>query len=527
MLPSLKCPAVAILAFLGCLASSVCGQDMRFPQPDPAPAPLPAGNNLPQSLMFDLTRSQDYSVSRVSSREPKGGPRDNFYIPTTGEEITLADIQGPGAITHIWTTQRCGGRDLVIRFYWEGSRHPSIEAPIGDFFGVAMGVNADMQSIPIQVTSEGRARNCWWNMPFNKSARVTIAASDALVRRSKKGETEAFYFYIDYRVYPRAIPDIHYLHARFTETDPPVRGKPVTLLEVEGDGHFVGIVLGARNRVSGWFGEGDDIFTVDGKVAMLGTGTEDYFCNGWGFRVFSSLYYGAPVMEGFRPGHRTSAYRFHLLDPIPFRKSFKFEIEHWPWISPIPNSGRDYYSSLGFWYQKTVHGPWPRLTHIVSNDPWDPDKGRWFVPHALEAENLEVVAWKSSAAGNPRPRVKEVKPNLSGDRMLVFDSGGDGQFTLAVPAAEEGRYTVKVYYPGATEFGIVGLEINGKPVGKPVDTYLRRNDLVRPLWPAKAYSFSGVELTKGVNQFTFSTHSKNKKATGYQIGLDCIVLEKE
>jgi len=516
--------AAALLSFVSVGAGA---QEMHFPQPNPQIAPLPSRSQLPQNQMLDLTRSQDFSVGRASSYQRQGGPRDNFYIPTTGEEVTLADLKGPGAITHIWTTQRCGGRDLVLRIYWEGSDHPSVEAPIGDFFGVAMGVNAPMQSVPIQVTSEGRSRNCWWNMPFNKSARATVAAAEALTKRSGKGATEALYFYIDYRVYPKPTEDIHYFHARFLETDPPVRGKPVTLVEADGDGHFVGVVLGSRNRVGGWFGEGDDILTVDGTVSMLGTGTEDYFCDAWGFRVFSSLYHGAPVMEGRNVGDRLSAYRFHILDPVPFRKSFKLQIEHWPWISPVPNSGRDYYSSLGFWYQKTIHAAWPRLDRIVSNEPWDPDKGRWHVAGALEAEDLRALSFKTQAANGAPPRVRRVLPNLSGDRMVVFDSGGDGQFSLAVPVDESGRYTVKVYYARAPEFGVVGLAVNGNRVGQPVDTFLKRKDLVRPLWPAEMTSFPGVTLKRGDNEFTFSVRGKNPKAEGYQVGLDCIVLQRE
>jgi len=516
-------PLVLVLLLL--FSADLRGQQTHSPQPEPKPARLPARSLLPQNSMLDLTRSQDYSAARVSSYQRRGGPHDNFWIPTTGEEVTLAQIKGPGAITHIWTTHRGGGRDLILRFYWEGNKHPSVEAPIGDFFGVAMGVNATMNSVPIQVSSEGRSRNCWWNMPFNKSARITASATRSA--QNLRRDTVPLYFYIDYRVYPKPVPDIHYFHARFRETDPPVRGKPVTLLEAQGDGHFVGVVLGVRNRVPGWFGEGDDIFTVDGTVSMLGTGTEDYFCDAWGFRIFSSLYHGAPVMEGREPGDRLSVYRFHILDPVPFRKTFKLEIEHWPWISPIPNSGRDYYCSLGFWYQKTVHAPWPRLRRIASSGPWDPDKGRWHVPGALEAEDLEVLSFKSKAAGSARPRPKEFKPNLSGDHMLLFDSGGDGQFSLAVPVEREGRYTVHVYYARAPKFGLVDLRVNGNRLREPVDTFLKQRILTRPLWPPKRVSFPDVALKKGPNEFTFSVKAKNPKAKGYQVGLDCIVIERE
>lgn len=197
---------------------------------------------------------------------------------------------GPGAITHIWTTHRGGGRDLILRAYWDGSDHPSIEAPLGDFFGVAMGVNAPMNSLPIQVSSEGRSRNCWWYMPFNQSARVTVSATRS--EENLKRSTVPMYLYIDYQVYGAPVEDLNYFHARFIETDPAQRGKPVKLAQMEGNGHFVGVVMGQRGRTPGWFGEGDDMITVDGELSFWGTGTEDYFCDAWGFRVFSDLYHG-------------------------------------------------------------------------------------------------------------------------------------------------------------------------------------------------------------------------------------------
>ncbi len=491
----------------------------------PEPTPPPVGVARERNPMVELSRTQGYAAARASSYERQGGPRDNIYVPTDGKEMTIADIKGPGAITHIWTTHRRGGRELIIRIYWEGSAHPSVEAPIGDFFGVAMDVCANMNSLPIQVSSEGRARNCWWYMPFNKSARVTLAAADSPLNRTRK--TVPLYYYLDYRVYDKPIEDLNYFHARFQETDPAPRGKPIVLLEAQGQGHFVGVVMGNRIRTEGWFGEGDDIITVDGKVGFRGTGTEDYFGEAWGFRVFSNLYYGVPVMEGRHVGDKISAYRFHIMDPIPFRKSFKFEIEHWPWISPKPNTGRDYYSSVAFWYQKTIHKPWPRLETIISHEPWDPNKGRWHIEGALEAEDLKVLGYESKAKENPAPAVQHDMPNLSGDHKLVFDSGGAGKFSLAVPTAKAGLYTVKIYYVRAPNYGKVQLSVNGKAVGEAIDTFLKRDDLVRPVWPPKQFTFSGVKLTAGTNTFTFSIDSKNPESEGYGMGLDCIVLEKE
>lgn len=500
---------------------------MLFPQPEPKPVPPPPGSAQMQGPMAWLAQSQPYSSSRFSSYQRQGGPRDNFNIPTTGEEITLAEIKGPGAITHIWATHRGGGHDLIVRMYWEGSEHPSVEAPIGDFFGVAMGVNTSISSIPIQNSSEGRSRNCWWYMPFNQSAKVTVSAPPSELNATRK--TESLYFYIDYHIFAKPIKDIHYFHVRFRETDPPERGKPVLLADVQGDGHFVGMVMGNRTRTPAWFGEGDDIITVDGQVSFLGTGTEDYFCDAWGFqhyRQFSDLYHGAPFLDERGIGARTSAYRFHILDPIPFRKSFKFEIEHWPWLSPIPNTGRDYFSSTSFWYQKKIHQPWPRLDKIIANDPWDPAKGRWHVPGSIEAEDLGVLSFESKLGRNARPAAEKVMPNLSGDFILRFDSGGKGKFSLAVPVEKAGKYDVKIHFARAPEFGIVKVAINDTVVGEAADTFKKTQDLSRPFWPAKAFDFGVVEMLEGLNVFEFSIDSKNPAAEGYQVGIDCLVLKK-
>jgi hypothetical protein len=364
-------------------------------------------------------------------------------------------------------------------------------------------------------------------MPFNQAAKITVSAPPS--EENAKAKTVSLYFYIDYQVYSKPIKDIHYFHVRFRETDPSERGKPVLLAEAKGDGHFVGLVMGNRTRTPDWFGEGDDIITVDGQVSFLGTGTEDYFCDAWGFqryRQFSDLYHGAPFLDERGIGARTSAYRFHILDPIPFRKSFKFEIEHWPWISPMPNSGRDYFSGTSFWYQKKLHEPWPRLEKIVASEPWDPSKGRWHVPGSIEAEDLGLPSFESGLGRHARPRIEKVMPNLSGDHMLLFDSGGKGRFSLAVPVDEEATYAVRIHFVQAPEYGIINVLINGKPVGEAADTYKRTDDLTRPIWPPKAFDFGAVHLKKGLNVFEFAVNSKNAEAEGYKMGLDCLVLEK-
>jgi hypothetical protein len=500
--------------------------------PEPAAAPSPVGPVQADNPMMLLARPKNFSAARVSSFARNGLNLDTIPVPPDGKEVTLADLKGPGAISHIWMTYRGGSEHLILRIYWDGNPNPSVEAPLGDFFGVAMGATAPISSLPIQCTSGGQSKNAWWYMPFKSSARVTLANhrptdhfSDTRVPLRHQNR---FYYHVDYQTYSRPVPDLRYFHARFIETDPPERGKPVTLLDVEGEGHFVGVVMGNRSRTPGWFGEGDDIFTVDGVLSAVGTGTEDYFCDAWGLRVFNEPYFGCPLFEGREVGHRTSLYRFHINDPIPFRKSFKFEIEHWPWISEFPNTGRDYFSSLGFWYQKGFHKPWPRLEKLIQSEPWDPAKGRWHVPGALEAEDLGILGFKSTKGEAGRPERQLLMPNQSGDHMLLFDSGGAGEVSLAIPAESGGTCTLKAHFLRAPDYGIVRLAVNGTPVGEPIDLYRAFVEMFpREVWPPQEYVFPDVLLRVGTNVLTLAVGEKNPESAGFKLGLDCLVLEKQ
>ena len=500
--------------------------------PNPVPSPAPPESFLADNPMALLAKPKNFSASRVSSYDRTGANLDMYVIPPTGEEFVLADIKGPGAITHMWTTFYGSGRDYVLRIYWDGSTHPSVEAPIGDFFGTAMGVNADMNAYPVQSSSAGRSRNAWRYMPFNTSARVTVA--NMRPPDFFEGTTvplrhhHTIYCYIDYQVYSRAIKDINYFHARFLETDPSARGKTVRLADAEGDGHFVGLVMGHRSRTPGWFGEGDDIISVDGKVSFIGTGTEDYFGDAWGFRVFSSPYHGVTVYDGREPGDKLSAYRFHIVDPIPFRKSFTFEIEHWPWVSVWPNTGREYYSGTSFWYQRAIHKEWPKLEGFIPQEPWDLAKGRWFVPSALEAEDLAIIGYKSKIGPGIRPIRRFMMPNFSGDHYLELNAGKGGRFELAVPASEAGFHTIKIHVVRGENFGILRFQVNGQDAGKSVDCFLQtEGGQPRPIWPPMEIEFRGIMLHKGMNTLVFIADEKNQKSAGYHIGIDCLLLNRE
>ncbi|MGD0782309.1 MAG: glycoside hydrolase family 172 protein, partial [Candidatus Aminicenantales bacterium] len=324
-----------------------------------AAAAMPTG----QDLLSKLGAPQDYVSKRASSYDRSGGNNDSLTIPA-GATAVLADLKGPGAIHHVWVTiaaEPFYGRKLVLRMYWDGEAAPSVEAPIGDFFGVGHGLNRNFASLPITCSSEGRARNCYWYMPFGRSARVTVT-------NEGKEEVPAFYYYVDYRELPSLPAGTPYFHAQYRQEFPCAPERNYTFLEAEGRGHYVGCNLSVLQRAMGWWGEGDDEIYVDGEKepSLHGTGSEDYFSDGWGMRVGQSLFYGCPLQEeDFQAGSKATVYRFHIPDPIPFRKSIRVTIEH-----GNVNDRSDFYSSTAYWYQVEPHKPFPALPSVDARLPY-------------------------------------------------------------------------------------------------------------------------------------------------------------
>ena len=281
-----------------------------------------------------------------------------------GEPRTIAHLRGPGRINHIWLVPYSMDirypRALVLRIYWDGSEVPSVETPLGDFFGVGNGMRATVDSMPVKVSSYGRGYNCYWQMPFREEARIT------LTNESSK-EDASCYYQIDWVQLERAPEPVMYFHARYHQEYPPVLGEPYTVFEGRGRGHYVGTVLSSQNGIGHWFGEGDDCFWIDGEEepSIQGTGTEDYINEAWNMRVHSGLFNGCTVFEPRAPDARVSAYRWHIPDPILFRESLRFELERRGFVMDsqgevvTPSGSRpDFWSSVSFWYQSTVAEPW-------------------------------------------------------------------------------------------------------------------------------------------------------------------------
>jgi hypothetical protein len=282
--------------------------------------------------------------------------------------FTMADITGPGAIQHIWLTPAPLNKTrwMILRFYWDDETEPSIEVPLGDFFACGWGKYCQINSLAVCV-NPGSAFNSYWQMPFRKKARVTIENLD--------DEMITIYYQIDYTL--TEIPeDAAYLHAQFRREDPVKQAGTYTILDgVEGEGQYVGTYLAWEVHSTGWWGEGEIKFFMDGDTefpTICGTGTEDYFCGSYNFdverqyREFSTPYTGLPQVirpDGvYQSQQRFGLYRWHIPDPVRFEKDLKVTIQALGWQSggrylPL----KDDIASVAFWYQKEPHKPFPKL----------------------------------------------------------------------------------------------------------------------------------------------------------------------
>ncbi|MBM3498023.1 MAG: DUF2961 domain-containing protein, partial [Armatimonadetes bacterium] len=293
-----------------------------------------------------------------------------------GQTLTLGELTGPGIIQHLWFTVASDDphypRNLTLRIYWDGAVAPAVQTPLGDFFGVGHGLSdVTLNSLPVHISSDGRALNCYWPMPFRRQARVTVT-NDSPVHR-----TNALFWYLDWQQVRSLPEDTRYFHAQYRQESPAAAGDYL-ILDAEGEGHYVGVVYSVQNSMPGWFGEGDDRFYIDGEAepSLRGTGTEDYFCDAWGFREFNGPYYGVSLWEGYDAGDRGTVYRWHIPDPVHFARSLRFTIEHKG--SYVNEQGEftshfqerpDYLSSCAFWYQVPPAKRFPPLPPAAERIP--------------------------------------------------------------------------------------------------------------------------------------------------------------
>lgn len=275
------------------------------------------------------------------------------------QKLTVANLEGPGIINHIWITTKSVVPQiqglLVLRVWWDDEKEPSIETPLGDFFGVGFGKEKEFKSAMLEMFPAGREEhaslNCYWKMPFKKSARFEIE------NRSFRS-VSMFFIQIDYEKVSKASDDVLYFHAQFRRENPVTLHKPYTILEAEGLGNYVGTILNYHLLGPGAWVEGAQEFFIDGETSpsLEGTGSEDYFGHAWGFRFENnSLFHGTSY--GIKDNKMT-AYRFHIPDPVRFKKSIKATIKCHGWDV---QDREDDYSSVALWYQNEPHKKFPPL----------------------------------------------------------------------------------------------------------------------------------------------------------------------
>jgi hypothetical protein len=317
---------------------------------------------------LDLAAPKPFRALRIASTDPKFKNADYRRI-APGATLELGKIEGHGRITHMWFTIAAKSdqhlQELVLRIYWDGADKPAVECPLGDFYGLGFGKYVEYKSAPIAIGGI-KALNCYWPMPFSKGARLTMTNEGSQ-------PVGACYFNIDYRLDDEPRPNQRYFHTQYRQAYPAPKGEDYLLLETRGSGHYVGCFLSVMANSDGWWGEGNDKFYVDGAVkpTIEGTGSEDYFCGAWDFQhAFWNPYNGVPLYDnkskgGEKRGILNTCYRWHLLDPVPFKDSLRFTIEHG---SSGPNDDRkplrNHYASVAYYYLDHPEGDGPALPSL-------------------------------------------------------------------------------------------------------------------------------------------------------------------
>ncbi len=322
-----------------------------------------------------MARLEDKDMSNKANaanaaRDLGQGWKVNPYVKIkAGETLTLAEIEGPGAIQHIWMTPTGVWRFSILRIYWDDETTPSVECPVGDFFGMGWNEYAPLNSLAVCV-NPGSAFNCYWAMPFHKKCKITM-------ENINEKDPMTVYYQIDYTL--TDVPaDAGYFHAQFRRSNPNTTSDYTIVDNIKGKGQYVGVYLAWGVNNNGWWGEGEIKFFIDGDTkfpTICGTGTEDYFCGSYNFdrggqyKEFCTPYSGLHQVirpDGtYKSQQRFGLYRWHIMDPIRFEKDLKVTIQDLGW-----RQGGRYLqqqsdmASVCFWYQTETHAKFPQLPSL-------------------------------------------------------------------------------------------------------------------------------------------------------------------
>ncbi|HEY1659929.1 MAG TPA: DUF2961 domain-containing protein [Candidatus Sulfotelmatobacter sp.] len=477
-----------------------------------------------------LAKLKNYTSHRISSGNRYANSNDDDKRIMPGETLEVANITGAGMITHIWVTvtQNEYGwpRLLRIRVYYDGSKTPSVDAPVGDFFAVGHGAEREVNSMMVRDSSFGRARNSYWPMPFRKSCRVTV---------TNEGHRYVpdFFWHIDYRKYVSLPTDIGYFHAYYRQERPAHKGQNYAFLDTKGTGHYVGTVLNVLLTQISWFGEGDDLFYIDGAslADIYGTGTEDYFNSAWDLRVDNGLWTGAPIVEGELPGSRISAYRWHVPDPVAFTRSIWAGIEHKGWTANPDGSVRagfedrpDYFSSVAFWYQQGVNKGLPE-------PPFGDDRLPFGNATQIPIENS--IADVTTEQGHASV-LKDV--DWAKDILFFKASGVGSKMTVPIDVGEAGLYEIVAEIAEGPDYGDYTVQVDGQAANldtrQPATSEIPLpgpeifHNYLPELYVAYDRTLGMFQLTPGRHTITFIVTGKDQRSVGYNLGVNDVVLER-
>lgn len=469
------------------------------------------------------------STARLKNGKPDPDSNsDNFRVPP-GKTHVVADLEGPGVIRHIWLTflgprphpwHRNGAatpQEMLIRIYWDGRETPDVEAPVGDFFAAGFGKRMEVRSLPVQVEN-GAGYNCFWPMPFRKSARVEI------VNDGEK-EIALLYYNLDWQKVDSLPGDTPYFCARYRQEYPVRKGMDYRVLETEGRGHYVGTVLSVRTRSPSWFGEGDlKVYIDDDKdPSIWGTGTEDYFLCAWGLRKCSFPYFGVPHTDPHGSiGSRMCAYRWHVADPLVFQKRIRVTLEHYGWISRDENpqgkshswnEREDDYASVAFWYQT---GP----TRV--SGPTPPAAERRLPEIDIVLHGPKFTGGKYHGAGKAVvQRGSTSMPRWTRDAQLLYRPPSAENAWLEVPFEIEKKEPRRLVLKLTTsyDYGRYQASLNGVRLGRPLDLYSRETEVrefhLLDFWPDPGSYTLRLECV-----------GKSDLSRGHLLGLDSVRLRE-
>ena len=312
-------------------------------------------------------RALEGNASQAARDLGLGWKVNPYLILKPQEETILAEIDGPGIIEQMWMTPQGPWRNLIIRIYWDGQDNPSVECPFGDFYALGFGKFRQITSLPVCV-NPGSAFNSYWPMPFQRHCKITIT--------SLNDQNVLFYYQINYAL--GEIPaNSLYFHAQFRRVNPlPYKEVYTIVSDIKGKGQYVGTAMSWGVNNSGWWGEGEIKFYLDGDKdfpTICGTGTEDYFCGSYNFenqetkqyQEFTTPYAGFYILKPdgvYQSQTRFNLYRWHITDPIRFEKDLAVTIQALGWRS----GGRylplqDDIASVAYWYQTLPTAPFPKL----------------------------------------------------------------------------------------------------------------------------------------------------------------------